>query len=99
MTPPNTDPLEAIDNILSMLENAVALNVQSKGQRGEAPRHSHFKAREQFLALLQQEKKEAERLGRIDELNAMPNHTEVNLHVRERLNELTSPPNTEQEQS
>ena len=42
MNPTNEQEL---DEILTKLENAVALNIGSQGMRGEAPKRSHWKAK------------------------------------------------------
>jgi hypothetical protein len=36
---------QELDEILTKLENAVALNIGSQGMRGEAPKRSHWKAK------------------------------------------------------
>ena len=40
---------ERLDEILTKLENAVALNIGSQGMRGEAPKRSHWKAKQSLL--------------------------------------------------
>ena len=41
-----TDNTQELNEILTKLENAVALNIGSQGMRGEAPKHSHWKAKQ-----------------------------------------------------
>ena len=42
---------ERLDEILTKLENAVALNIGSQGMRGEAPKRSHWKAKQAVTSL------------------------------------------------
>lgn len=42
---------ERLDEILTKLENAVALNIGSQGMRGEAPKHSHWKSKQAITSL------------------------------------------------
>ena len=43
-----------LDEILTKLENAVALNIGSQGMRGEAPKRSHWKAKQAFKSLIKE---------------------------------------------
>ena len=45
---------ERLDEILTKLENAVALNIGSQGMRGEAPKRSHWKAKQAFKSLIKE---------------------------------------------
>ena len=44
-----TDNAQELNEILTKLENAVALNIGSQGMRGEAPKRSHWKAKQAIL--------------------------------------------------
>ena len=44
-----TDNIQELSEILTKLENAVALNIGSQGMRGEAPKRSHWKAKQALL--------------------------------------------------
>ena len=45
---------ERLDEILTKLENAVALNIGSQGMRGEAPKRSHWKAKQAITSLIKE---------------------------------------------
>ena len=45
---------ERLDEILTKLENAVALNIGSQGMRGEAPKRSHWKAKQALTSLIKE---------------------------------------------
>ena len=45
---------ERLDEILTKLENAVALNIGSQGMRGEAPKRSHWKAKQAINSLFKE---------------------------------------------
>jgi len=45
---------ERLDEILTKLENAVALNIGSQGMRGEAPKHSHWKSKQALTSLIKE---------------------------------------------
>lgn len=107
-TPPNTDPLEAIDEILK--DYIARLEQTNKGVEIIWHPLDIANTRLSFQSLLQQEKKEAERLGRIDEQKNLGYDKRLDnpilwcggsepISQAERLKKLNSPPNTEQEQS
>ena len=45
---------ERLEEILTKLENSVALNIGSQGMRGEAPRRSHWKAKQSITPLIKE---------------------------------------------
>lgn len=61
----DTNEPMSVEQILTTLENAVALNVGSQGMRGEAPKRSHAKAITAINSLIEQR----ERAARVDELS------------------------------
>lgn len=114
MTPPNTDPLEAkIEQ--TFLDRILLIDTEKNILGGESDRNAFVllgtpkEMMDELLTLLQQEKKEAERLGRIKEntyhwhrqkaIEAEAKNGGVSGYFLTRNEELQQPPNTEQEQS
>lgn len=78
MTPPNPDPLEAkIEK--PFLDRILLIDTEKNILGGESDRNAFVllgtpkEMMDELLTLLQQEKKEAERLGRIDEVRSIKN--------------------------
>ena len=60
---------ERLDEILTKLENAVALNIGSQGMRGEAPKRSHWKAKQAITSLIKELVAEAEPINKQGEID------------------------------
>ena len=76
-----------LDEILTKLENAVALNIGSQGMRGEAPKRSHWKAKQAINSLFKELVAEAKPHKRLPDDSPTADEDLVNYGYNEAINQ------------